>query len=437
MSEGKHAQLGDLVSSPQSGVSVNSEDRPHRAGEIGVLKTSAVYAGQFRPGENKAVLPGERDRVRVPVVKGSIIISRMNTPEFVGASCYVDQNHDTLFLPDRLWRVLPKDGASTNMRWLSYVLLSDQFRRHVDTYATGTSGSMKNLSKANLLGFEFASPPQDHQSKIAEILDTLDEAIRGTEAVVAKLKAIKQGLLHDLLTRGIDANGDLRPPHTESPHLYKETLLGWRPKEWDVESLGDASESIIDGPFGSNLKTEHYVEEPGVRVVRLQNIQDGYFDDTEKAYIRESHAAKLARNEVVPGDVLIASLGDDGHPVGRSCRYPFEYPSAINKADCFRFRGKPCCRNGFVTLFLNGEIARRQARGYEQGVTMKRINLGNLRKIKIWLPKPAEQEAIEQRAEAANASHSEWLSELVKLRLQKSGLMDDLLTGRVAVTPLL
>ena len=71
---------------------------------------------------------------------------------------------------------------------------------------------------------------------IAAVLDTLDTAIHETEAIIAKLKAVKQGLLHDLLTRGIDANGELRPPQAEAPHLYKESPLGWIPKEWDARS---------------------------------------------------------------------------------------------------------------------------------------------------------------------------------------------------------
>lgn len=293
-----------------------------------------------------------------------------------------------------------------------------------------------------LSGSEFGEivlpwPDVEEATKIAEVLDTLDAAIRGTEAVVAKLRAMKQGLLHDLLTRGIDANGDLRPAQPQAPHLYHQTPLGWLPKEWDVMRLGDAAESVVDGPFGSNLKTEHYVQPPGVRVVRLQNIQNGYFDDTEKAFIGASHAARLIRNQVVSGDLLIASLGDDGHPVGRACLYPVELDPGINKADCFRFRGKSACRNGYAMLFLNGHSARRQARGFEQGVTMKRINLGNLRRIKVALPALPEQIAIEERATAIEASYSETIRELDKLRLQKSGLMDDLLTGRVPVTPLL
>jgi hypothetical protein len=69
------------------------------------------------------------------------------------------------------------------------------------------------------------------------VLDTLDTAIHETEAIIAKLKAVKQGLLHDLLTRGIAANGELRPPQAEAPHLYKASPLGWIPKE-DEPTLG-------------------------------------------------------------------------------------------------------------------------------------------------------------------------------------------------------
>ena len=75
-------------------------------------------------------------------------------------------------------------------------------------------------------------------AKIAEILDTLDTTIRQTEAIIEKLKQVKQGLLHDLLTRGIDANGELRPPQSQAPHLYKDSPLGWIPREWEHAQPG-------------------------------------------------------------------------------------------------------------------------------------------------------------------------------------------------------
>ncbi len=204
-----------------------------------------------------------------------------------------------------------------------------------------------------------------------------------------------------------------------------------------MASLGELAESLVDGPFGSNLKTAHYVENPGVRVVRLQNVLQGEYDDSDRAFISERHAASLARNRVTAGDALIASLGDSSYPVGRCCCYPADLPDAINKADCFRFRSGPRCLNAYVMHAMNGAAARRQVRGYEQGVTMKRINLGNLRRVEIALPPISEQVQVVERMEAAQLQIELSLQMLKKLRHQKAGLMDDLLTGRVRVTPLL
>lgn len=311
--------------------------------------------------------------------------------------------------------------------------------KHAETYLKSqTNGTgIPHVDRELLEAIQVFCPALEQQLLLAKVLDALDIAIHETEAIIAKLKAVKQGLLHDLLTRGIDANGELRPPQSEAPHLYKQSPLGWIPKEWEVAPLGDLSESLVDGPFGSNLKTAHYVENPGVRVVRLQNILAGEYDDSERAFISERHAACMARNRVTAGDALIASLGDARYPVGRSCCYPADLPDAINKADCFRFRSGPRCLNEFVMLSMNGATARKQVRGYEQGVTMKRINLGNLRRVEIPLPSISEQEMISVRLGVTQKQIDVTSLELRKLQFEKAGLMDDLLTGRVRVTPLL
>ena len=286
--------------------------------------------------------------------------------------------------------------------------------------------------------YKFECIPIDEQRAIAAARDTLDNTIRQTEAIIAKLKQVKQGLLHDLLTRGIDANGELRPPQREAPHLYKASPLGWIPLASTIRTVGDIAESIVDGPFGSNLKTEHYVPSPGVRVVRLQNIDVGAYDDTDRAYVSEQKAASLARQEVTAGDVLVAALGDARYPVGRACTYPEALPPAINKADCFRLRPNTELALGeFVMRGLNGDAARRQVRGFEQGVTMQRINLGNLRRVQLALPPIDEQRDACNRITAIDRLLQANAECLAKSKYQKSGLMDDLLTGRVRVTPLL
>lgn len=288
--------------------------------------------------------------------------------------------------------------------------------------------------------------PLPQQRRIAEILSTVDEAIERTEQLIAKQRQIKAGLMADLFTRGITPEGlsaeasakvgHLRPPPESAPHLYKDSPLGKIPKEWEVREVGDIVESLIDGPFGSNLKSEHYVTEPGIRVVRLQNIKDSEYNDTDRAFIAENHALFLIRHTVVSGDVLIAGLGDDSYPVGRACCYPMNLPSAVNKADCFRLRCKnEEMLNSFMMYFLNTENARRQIRKYEQGVTRKRINGGNVKRLYAALPSIEEQHIIVSTIDCPNSLIDSESNNLTKLNSIKQGLMQDLLTGRVSANP--
>ncbi|MBF6332356.1 hypothetical protein [Nocardia transvalensis] len=159
------------------------------------------------------------------------------------------------------------------------------------------------------------------------------------------------------------------------------------PSGWTRVALTDLVESATDGPFGSNLKTEHYVEVPGVRVVRLQNIGSGTFDDSDHAYVSERHARVLSRHEVRGGDLLVASLGDENHPVARACTYPSHLPPGIVKADCFRIRVKhELVLAPFMQLVLNSYSGRKGLAGRFQGVTRDRINLTSLLGWTITIP---------------------------------------------------
>jgi type I restriction enzyme S subunit len=332
-------------------------------------------------------------------------------------------------LNQHLFKVVPRPG--TNKDFLFQVL-----DYHMERIASGSHGStMKHITRRELQRYHVELPDsEDQQRRIAEILSTVDEAMEQTEALVGKLEQMKAGLMHDLFTRGVTPDGHLRPTRQEAPHLYHETPLGWLPKEWRYDTIGSITDSVVDGPFGSNLKTEHYVVEPGVRVVRLQNVDEGQYNDEERAFVSESHANFLMRNQVLPGDVLIAGLGEDNNVVGRACCYPDGLPPAINKADCFRLRCLPAqALNAFVMFFLNTAAARRQVRRFEQGVTRRRINTGNMKKIFVSLPSIAEQQPIVQRLADAGAQIEISTTHLAKLRQQKQGLMQDLLTGRVPV----
>jgi type I restriction enzyme S subunit len=321
-------------------------------------------------------------------------------------------------------------SGAVSSKFLYYVLPSVAKNAVTDTAIKGVT-----LNKQKLAALVVRLPKGvETQKSIADILETVDDAIEKTESLIAKYQQIKTGLMHDLFTRGVTADGKLRPPREQAPELYHETPLDWIPKEWTIGDLGTVAESLVDGPFGSNLKTEHYVVDPGVRVVRLQNIQATTYNDDDRAYITEKHANFLVRNKVVSGDILIAGLGEERYPVGRACLYPQHLPPAINKADCFRLRcNVDLAINPFVMSYLNTSTARRQIVRYEQGVTRPRINLGNLKKVLLPRPNLNEQEQIWKRLEKAANQIDSLNSVKLKLVKQKSGLMHDLLTGKVRV----
>ena len=318
-------------------------------------------------------------------------------------------------------------------RFAGYAVNGD----HANSYKSrmGQGSSVIHISAEHLSRLALRLPPFAQQQRIAEILSTVDEAIEQTEALIAKTQQIKAGLMHDLFTRGVTPDGQLRPPREEAPQLYKKSPLGWIPKAWDPVELGLIADSLIDGPFGSNLKTEHYVEGEGVRVVRLQNILCGEYNDNDQVRISNRYATTLVKHQVLAGDVLIAALGDDNHPVGRSCCYPATLPPAINKADCFRLRCKAStASNSYVMGFLNTVMARRQIRRYEQGVTRRRVNMGNLRRVVVALPSMDEQQMVIDAVQTATHKLSKYSEDREVQKLIKAGLMHDLLTGRVRVT---
>ncbi len=152
---------------------------------------------------------------------------------------------------------------------------------------------------------------------------------------------------------------------------------------WPLMNFRDVSERFSDGPFGSNLKTEHY-QDYGVRVVRLQNIGVGEFNDEDKAFISEDHFESLKKHTCKPGDILIATMGD---PNIRSCVLPETIPVAINKADCIQMRPNiNVVIAEYINSLLNSSSAIYLVENLLHGQTRSRISMGQLSRLNIPIP---------------------------------------------------
>jgi type I restriction enzyme, S subunit len=158
--------------------------------------------------------------------------------------------------------------------------------------------------------------------------------------------------------------------------------------------LRRATTSRCDGPFGSDMKSEHY-SDAGVRLIRLQNIENGWFDDSDQVFVPDEHFKALPGHDALPGDLLIAGLGDTNHPLGRGCILPNSVRVAMVKADCFRFRlDEGILLHRFIAHFLSSQAARLVVDSEVRGATRSRINLSGVGRIPVPVPPLTEQRAI-------------------------------------------
>jgi len=171
-----------------------------------------------------------RESQEIALAKGDIILTKDGT---IGRVARIDSLPGKATINGTMMLVRPLKAI--DYRFLYHILNGKEFAKLIDDKVSGSS--IPHIFQRDMVMLPVSFPELSQQQTIARILDTLDTTIRETEAIIAKLKAVKQGLLYDLLTRGLDDNGELRPPQPEAPHLYKKSPLGWIPKEWEAVTI--------------------------------------------------------------------------------------------------------------------------------------------------------------------------------------------------------
>jgi len=292
---------------------------------------------------------------------------------------------------------------------------------------TGVPHVPKDLGRILRLSF----PKNLHeQQRIAAILTSIDTAIEKTEALIEKYRQIKAGLMHDLFTCGVLPNGQLRPPREQSPELYQETAIGWFPREWSVVPLRKlvGAANIVNGPFGSDLLTSELRAE-GVPVLYVQDVKAGVFSRVSNAHVTKAKANELAFCNVKRDDVLVAKVGA---PPCDSCVYPFDEMAVVTQ-DVIRVRPGADVNAEYMSSLLNSPYGRKAVKRISIEGTRERVSLTEFKGLSFPVAESHEQSLIGARLEKAQASIAAEGVKLEKLRLQKHGLMQDLLTGKVPV----
>jgi type I restriction enzyme S subunit len=295
--------------------------------------------------------------------------------------------------------------------------------------ARAPQSAQKNINLEDLRPLLIAVPSPEEQHRIAEVIDTIDSTIAHTSSLIAKLKQMKAGLLHDLLTRGLDENGELRDA-IGHPEQFKDSLLGQIPKEWEIETLrGLAVGGISNGFF----KKPELVGS-GYRLINVLDLYQDFGIDlnlVERVNATEEEHYKYA---VQPGDCFFTRsslnlMGIAHCNILRDLNEPAIF-------ECHLMRVRPNQSKivpEFLAHWCRSNLAKQFLMARAKQVTMTTISQPDIAPLVVPLPSKPEQERIVEILDAHDSRIRTEEAYRDKLKLQKQGLMHDLLTGKVRV----
>jgi type I restriction enzyme, S subunit len=413
MSDTDYSELGSLadIQTGPFGSQLHSSDYVDEGTPI---ITVEHLIGENGISHDSIPLVSVRDRtrlIRYSLHTGDLVFSRVGA---IDRCSYVSPSEDGWLFSGRLLRVRP-DRSRVDSRFLASYLSHEPSQRWIRNYAVGST--MPCLNTSILEQVPLSLPSLQAQRTIAEILDTTDNAIESTERLIAKLEQAKQGLLHDLLTRGIGEAGQLRDPL--DPKQFKDSTLGRIPLTWSVQRIGQIGKTVTGSTPPSSIKD---VWGEGLNFVTPGDIMGDSVAMTKR---QVSPRGERFTRHVPAGSVLVVCIGST---VGKSA-----------------VTSRPCATNQqinaimmdrrFDSDFIHASFIQQKRRFLSLAglQALPIVNKSQFDSIEIAVAPAEEQHAIGSRLRAASSVLQDERRFIDGLRVTKHGLMDDLLTGRVRV----
>lgn len=385
---------------------------------VNVFKNSCIDVNEF---DLVRVKKGEHQN---KVLYGDLIFTTSSeTIEEVGmTSVYLDKAN-SFYLNSFCFCFRLNDFNTILPEFARYLFRSNTVRYSITLLGQGST--RYNLSKTRLLTELKILIPKStiEQQSIADILSKTDQAITNTVALIAKYTRIKTGLMQDLLTKGIDENGNIR---SEQTHEFKDSPLGRIPKEWECEKLSKIS-SISRGKFTPRPRNNpiyYNGDFPFIQTGDISNCKELYLNNFTQTL---NEKGILVSKKFPAGTIVMtiaANIGDTAI-LGKEMYLTDSVVGIIPSIDEIYFE-----------LFLRS--IKKQLENLATQSAQKNINIQKLNEVLIKFPiDDNEQKRISKKYISIINSIKSFETELTKLQSLKTGLMQDLLTGKVRVKKLI
>lgn len=453
------ARLGSLVLESGAGWSPSCEPRPREGSEWGVLKVSAVSWAAYQPEENKALPANLEPRPEHEVQPGDFLVSRANTAELVARSVVVDSAPPRLMLSDKIVRL--KLSQSCNRRFVNLANSCPDARRYYGAVAGGTSGSMKNVTREQILNLPVPLPPLSEQHRIVATVDELMALCDRLEAEQADAEAAHAQLVQALLaslTRARDA-ADFRASWQQlSEHFHtlftteasvdalKQTVLqlGVTGKLVPQEPASSTFDGIPSG-WGSLRIEEFCTVQGGIQktplrrpvsqhfpYLRVANVQRGRIDCRELERY-ELTLDELERWRLMPGDLLVVEGNGSENEIGRCAVWRGEVEDCVYQNHLMRVRPEDSQQISYLLMYLNSPVGTAHMRRLAITTSgLFNLSVGKIRSIPVALPPLAEQRQIVAKADELLALCDQLKLSLTRARKHHEQLASVLVEQAVA-----
>jgi len=393
-------ELGKLCSKPQYGYTVSAS-----MDKIGpkLLRITDITDGKLDWDKVPYCKCTDEDFSKYQLEKGDLLFARTGS---TGSSILIEETPPPSVFASYLIRLKILDEISS--QYLKQYFQSFDYWKQIERLKVGAVQSGINASV--LYSLKVPVPPLVEQRGIAEVLGTVDTAIRVQEQIIAETESLKQGLMQQLLTKGIG--------HTE----YKQTPIGQIPKTWDVIKYEKANKRIF---VGIATSTTQYMVEYGIPLIRNQNIKEGKIDLSDLVYISKEFAKSNKSKTIKENDVLTVRTGY----TGQSCKVEKEmdgwqtFTTIISRPKLDQYE------SDFIVHLLNSPLVRNRIQKLEAGLAQKNLNVGWISNLLIPKPPLNEQKRISKIIKDVYSDIEELEKGKTRLHFIKNGLMQVLLSG--------
>lgn len=382
---------------------------------VRLIQTGNIGIGYFK-NKNKTYISHESFKALNcnEVFAGDILICRLAEP--IGRSCIVPDIEEKYITSVDV--CILRVGDNYSKEYINQYLNTDFFLKRAELLSGGST--RQRISRTNLGKIPIKVPELSQQQKIAKILSTCDTVIGQTEQAIKKYQAIKQGMMIDLFTRGIDINtGKLRPSYEQQPDLYKESELGWIPKDWEAKKLSDISKINQ----GLQIAISNRFQEGGDNRYLYITIQ--YLNNIGSPAYEYFIANPLDRVICTKDDILMVRTGNTGQIVSN-------IEGAFHN-NFFKIVYDDSVLKDYLIYHLKREVIQNLIMNYAGTTTIPDLKHRDFYKLPIGLPPLSEQSLIVNKIQAVDTKIQSEKDTLNKYQQIKAGLMQDLLTGKVQV----